>query len=90
MLQTISIIVTGKVQGVYYRQSTRQKAAETGITGTVSNLQDGSVYIIATGTKDQLDKLCQWCRQGPAKAAVTGIETKDEPLREFKDFRIIR
>jgi acylphosphatase len=90
MLQTISITVTGKVQGVFYRQSTRENAVAAGITGTVSNLPDGSVHIMATGTKDQLDKLLQWCRQGPAKATVTGVEAKDEPLQEFRDFRIVR
>lgn len=90
MLQTISIIVKGKVQGVYYRQTTQEKAMALGITGTARNLPDRSVKIIATGTREQLDKLLAWCRQGPSRAEVSGIETKDEELRSFPDFRILR
>jgi len=90
MLQTISIIIKGKVQGVYYRQTTQEKAMALGITGTARNLPDRSVKIIATGTREQLDKLLAWCRQGPSRAEVSGIETKDEELRSFPDFRILR
>jgi len=90
MLQTISIIVKGKVQGVYYRQTTQEKAMALSITGTARNLPDRSVKIIATGTREQLDKLLAWCRQGPSRAEVSGIETKDEELRSFPDFRILR
>ena len=90
MLQTISIIVKGKVQGVYYRQTTQEKAMALGITGTARNLPDRTVKIIATGTKPQLDKLLAWCRQGPSRAEVNSIECKEEELRLFPDFRILR
>ena len=90
MVQTISIIVKGKVQGVYYRQTTQEKATVLGIKGTVSNLADRNVKIIATGTKEQLDILVAWCRQGPSRAEVTSIELKDEPLQGFDDFKIVR
>ena len=90
MLQTISIIVKGKVQGVYYRQTTQEKAMALGITGTARNLPDRSVKIIATGSKEQLDKLLAWCRQGPSRAEVSGIESNEEELRSFPDFRILR
>ena len=62
MLQTISITVSGKVQGVFYRQSAKEIAKEIGITGEVKNVANGSVYILATGTKVQLDNLVAWCR----------------------------
>ncbi len=90
MLQTISIIVKGKVQGVFFRQSTSEKARELGITGTVRNLPDGSVAIIATAEKSQLDKLVDWCKQGPSRAVVTGIATAKEDLQQFKEFRVLR
>jgi acylphosphatase len=90
MLQTISIIVKGKVQGVYYRQTTQEKAMALGINGTVRNLPDRSVKILATGTKEQLDKLLAWCRQGPSRAEVSDIEWKEEELRSFHDFRVLR
>ena len=89
-MPTISITVSGKVQGVYYRQSTRERAAELGITGTVKNLRDGSVHIIATGTKEQLDELKNWCSKGPSRAVVEHIEVKELPLQPFESFRIER
>jgi acylphosphatase len=89
-MQTITITVSGKVQGVYYRQSTKEMATTLGITGYVKNLVDGNVYIVATGTKEQLDKLIAWCRQGPSKARVTGVEVQESPLLEFDGFSIQR
>ncbi len=90
MLQTISIVIKGKVQGVYFRQTTQEKATTLGITGTVRNLPDRNVKIIATGTREKLDVLIAWCRQGPSRAEVSSIDISDEPLQEFKDFRIVR
>ena len=78
MLQTISITVSGIVQGVFYRQSTKEKALELGISGIVKNLPDGNVYIVATGTSGQLDQLVQWCKQGPPRAKVTAVNVEEE------------
>ena len=80
---TITITVSGKVQGVYFRQSTKEIAISIGITGEIRNLANGNVYIVATGTKEQLDKLITWCRQGPPKASVTGIDIQESPLLQF-------
>ena len=90
MLQTISIIVSGKVQGVYFRHSTREKATGLGLTGFVKNLPDRSVYIIATGVKEQLDELVAWCRSGPAKAEVSDVQVQPETLQPFDRFIIWR
>jgi len=90
MLQTISVFVKGKVQGVYYRQSTREKARKLQITGTIKNLSDGSVELIATGTEEQLEQLTTWCRQGPPRAAVIDLIITPLSLQSFNDFSIIR
>lgn len=90
MLSTISILVTGKVQGVFFRQSTRQKAKELGITGSVKNKKDGTVYIIATGTAEQLAELSTWCKQGPSKAKVLSTQITSLSLTQFTDFIIDR
>jgi len=90
MLQTISVIVKGKVQGVYYRQSTKEKARELNITGTVKNLADGSVEIIATGIEQQLEQFCNWCRQGPSRAVVADLIITPLSLQSFIDFSITR
>lgn len=89
-MHTISIAVTGKVQGVYYRQSTKEMAISLGVVGQVRNLKDGSVYIIATGVKEQLDKLISWCRVGPSKANITGLVVEELPLQLFENFSIER
>jgi len=89
-MQTIVIHVTGRVQGVFFRQGTRQKALALGITGRVSNLADGRVEVEASGTKEQLDALIAWCRRGPDRAEVTGIEWKDKTLTKFIGFVIVR
>jgi len=90
MLVTYSIIVSGKVQGVFYRQSTKEKAVAAGITGTVENLPAGQVKIMATGTKEQIETLITWCKQGPPKAIVTSIEITEQPLQSFGQFSIKR
>ncbi|MFD2919628.1 acylphosphatase [Terrimonas rubra] len=89
-MKTISIIVSGKVQGVYYRQSTRKQALSLHINGTVKNNADGSVSIIATGTQEQLDQLISWCKQGPPLAKVGHITVTDMPLTSYDDFSILR
>lgn len=89
-MQTISITVSGKVQGVFFRQSTKEKASSLGITGIVKNLPNGNVYIIASGTAAQLKTLIDWCRQGPARAKVTGIMTQKIAFQEFNNFSIER
>jgi acylphosphatase len=90
MLQTLLIIVKGKVQGVYYRQSAKEKARELSITGTVKNRPGGSVEIIATGTEEQLQQLTSWCKLGSHQSVVTEIITTPLSLQLFTDFSIIR
>ena len=87
---TYNIIVKGKVQGVFYRQSTKEKAIAIGIKGIVRNEDDGSVKIIATASKEQLDKLIAWCRQGPPKARVDSVEVNEEAYRNFQGFSVER
>jgi acylphosphatase len=90
MLQTFSITVTGKVQGVYFRQSTKEKAQELGITGMVKNLPDGSVYIQASGTAQQLNRLVAWCKEGPRRAVVTAVTVETITPVAFMGFTIER
>lgn len=90
MQVTYIIIVTGKVQGVFYRQSTKEKAIAIGVKGMVRNENDGSVKIIATGSKEQLNALIEWCRQGPPKARVDSVNVKEEAYRNFAGFSIER
>ena len=90
MLQSISIIVDGLVQGVFYRQSTKAKAVELTITGEIKNRPDGTVHIIATGTEAQLNNLVEWCKKGPEMAIVTNVKVEKITLQAFKGFNIVK
>lgn len=83
------LLVSGKVQGVYYRASTEQKARDLGLTGYVRNLPDGRVEIVAEGTPEALQALKDWCHQGPEHADVSEIDAQDHAATgEFADFGI--
>ena len=88
MFKTVLINVSGRVQGVFYRQSTREKAVALNITGKIKNLPDENVEIIATGNKEQLEKLVDWCRQGPPKAQVRNLIVKEIDVQHFDIFSI--
>jgi acylphosphatase len=82
--------ITGKVQGVFYRDSTRQKANELGITGFVRNQPDGSVYAEAEGTEAALGSFIDWCHQGPPKAEVKKVTTTTGTWVGYSGFEIKR
>ena len=90
MEQTISITVSGKVQGVFYRQSTKEKALELGISGVVKNLPNGNVHILATGTAEQLNQLVFWCKQGPPRAKVNAVDVEQVDKQVFMGFVVQR
>jgi len=66
--------VSGRVQGVFFRVSTRDQARALGLTGTVSNLPDGRVAVTACGTQAALESLQQWLWEGPPQAAVSDVQ----------------
>lgn len=86
----MEIIVSGKVQGVFYRQSTKEKALHLGITGFVKNLNNGDVFIKASSTKELLKQFCDFCKTGPVKAIVKNISIKEIPFEAFSTFLILR
>ena len=83
-----NITITGRVQGVGYRHAARTNARFHGIKGTVKNLADGSVYIEAEGTRNQLDDYVKWCRTGPGFGSVEGVLVDVAPLKNFTKFHI--
>jgi len=70
-------VISGRVQGVFYRASTRARAAELGLTGYAKNLPDGRVEVLASGTAGALDALEQWLQRGPPAAQVTRVEREN-------------
>ena len=87
----VHIFVSGKVQGVYYRQNTAQKAQELGIVGWVRNLSDGRVESVMEGLDVDIDKMLSWCKSGPKDAVVTDIKITNEGFKnEFFTFDIVK
>jgi acylphosphatase len=83
--------VSGRVQGVFYRASARQRAVELGITGHARNLPDGRVEVLACGDPAAVAQFCEWLRQGPPSARVADVvvseisfETLDGEPRDFR------
>lgn len=72
-MATVRFVVSGRVQGVFFRASTRMEALRLGVAGSARNLADGCVEVIATGSNESLDTLEAWLRQGPPAARVTGV-----------------
>jgi acylphosphatase len=74
-------IVTGRVQGVFFRASTQREAQRLGLTGHARNLADGSVEVLACGDPAALQRLREWLRQGPPHARVDGLECRRVELQ---------
>jgi acylphosphatase len=75
----VEIRVTGKVQGVYYRASARERAAALGLSGTAENQDDGSVVLHMRGSRDAIDRFVAWCREGPPRARVDDVLITEIP-----------
>ncbi|MEQ8323231.1 MAG: acylphosphatase [Vicingaceae bacterium] len=88
-IKHLIIRVFGKVQGVYFRKSTMERAIELKVNGLVMNEMDGSVTIVAEGTKEQLNYLLLFCKEGPMGAKVTNIYLEEGLVTGFTDFKIL-
>ncbi len=71
--------VSGQVQGVFFRDSTREKAQGLDISGYVRNTPDGDVEALFEGPTEGVEEMVRWCGQGPPHASVENVEAKDEP-----------
>ena len=85
----IHIFVTGRVQGVFFRQSTKVMAIKNNVKGWVQNLDDGRVEIVAQGETQDIDNLAHWCKTGPANSRVDEFELSEENVTdEFENFEV--
>jgi acylphosphatase len=69
-------LVTGRVQGVFFRASTARKASELGVSGHAINLDDGRVEVLAWGAPTAVEALCEWLRKGPPAARVDDLDVR--------------
>lgn len=84
------VLVSGKVQGVGYRMATYDMAQELGLNGWVRNLADGRVEAVFEGSKDVVDKMVQWCRQGSGAAVVKDVSVDYKALEGISEFSVRR
>ena len=89
-MQTIRLIVKGKVQGVYYRAFIKEMADQLSVSGWIKNLPDKNVEIKATATEEQLQQFINWCKQGSARAIVNEVMIEELSIEAFNGFRIFR
>lgn len=87
-VKNIHCFISGRVQGVYFRASTRDKATELGINGWVRNLDDGRVEVMASAEATQIDALIQWLHHGPALAKVDKVEFDNDTNPQTQTFSI--
>ncbi|HEC15591.1 MAG TPA: acylphosphatase [Sedimenticola sp.] len=88
MKTCVRCIVSGRVQGVFFRANTRHQAERLNITGYARNLHDGRVEVVACGEPRDVEQLKDWLRRGPEAAEVTGIATEVITPREFSGFSV--
>ena len=86
----LDILVKGKVQGVFYRASTKAVADQLGIKGFVKNEENGDVAIAAEGDKMSMDMFLDWCKEGPENAEVTSVESHEGELKNYRNFEVVK
>jgi len=85
----VHIVVSGRVQGVFFRAETKEKAQQFGVTGWVKNLSEGRVEAVFEGKKPKVEELVEWAKKGPSGAIVNDLDLSWEEYRgEFTNFEI--
>ncbi|WP_091219341.1 acylphosphatase [Mucilaginibacter gossypiicola] len=89
-MKHLNITVKGKVQGVFYRKSTKAVADQLGVRGFVLNEPNGDVYIEAEADDTFLDMFLEWCNEGPQDAEVTTVESHEGELKNYRNFEVVK
>lgn len=89
MIKRAHVVISGRVQGVWYRASTKEIAEKLGVVGWVRNTRDGDVEAVFEGTEAILERMIKWCHQGPSLAKVSHVAVDfQEATGEFHGFSI--
>lgn len=89
MLKHYNIYIIGKVQGVFFRSSAKERAIDLGLKGFVRNEVDGSVYVEAEGKEEKLQEFMEWCKKGSSSAKVENVLIKEGEVKNYPTFDII-
>jgi acylphosphatase len=89
-MKHLDIRVKGKVQGVFYRASTKAVADQLGVRGTIKNMPNGDVFIEAEADNPTLEMFLDWCGEGPQDAKVDTVESHDGELKNYRNFEVLK
>ena len=88
--ESVHILVTGKVQGVFFRQATKVIAIKNKVTGWVKNLENGQVEILFEGDDKNVNSVIDWCHNGPANSRVDEIKIKQQEFSgQYSNFEVL-
>ncbi len=89
MISNVHVVISGRVQGVWFRANTKQKADALRLTGWVRNTNNGCVEAVFEGEERMINEMIGWCYKGPSLAKVVKVDIKkQDPTNEFNDFSI--
>ena len=89
-MRHLNIIIKGKVQGVFFRATTKAVADQLGVRGIVRNEPNGDVFIEAEADNATLEMFLDWCHEGPEEAHVTTVETNEGELKNYRNFEVLK
>ena len=89
-MKHINIKITGKVQGVFFRVSTKAVADQMGVKGLIKNEKDGTVYVEAEADAATLELFIDWCKEGPDKAKVENVTIEDGEPKNYRNFEVVK
>ncbi|HLC50299.1 MAG TPA: acylphosphatase [Candidatus Nanoarchaeia archaeon] len=87
-MKCVHLIVSGKVQGVFFRDNTRKKANELGLKGYAKNLSDGTVEVVAEGSEEKINQLIDFIKNNPGYSKVEEVKVSHKEHNNFKSFEI--
>jgi acylphosphatase len=82
------VTISGRVHGVFFRDSLRRKAAAHSVAGWARNTRDGTVEAVLEGDPDAVERVIEWARSGPSQAEVTGVEVDEHAVEGLTGFEI--
>ena len=87
-MKSTHLVISGRVQGVFFRDNTRKKSKELGLFGYAKNLDDGTVEVVLQGDKNKINTLVEFLRKSPGMSKVDDIKIKNIDLEKFNNFEI--
>lgn len=90
MKKAVRLLLTGTVQGIFFRQFIKEHAEKCKVKGYVRSLEDGRVEVFLEGNPDNVKDMMEVCKAGPRHANIRNVEEKQETFQDFKEFKILR